>query len=79
METLIAHSPNRVLSRVDDWTNDSFPEDVHMDIRVYEKVEQTMEVVLDGIMEGQGAFQEEGLVANVRLKTYEGEKILLKK
>ena len=34
---------------------------------------------MNGIMEVQDAFQEEGLVANARLKTYEGEKILLKK
>ena len=64
---------------MDDLTNDGFSEDVYVDIRAYEKVERTMEVVLDGIMEVQGAFQEEGLVANARLKTYEGEKILLKK
>ena len=57
----------------------SFSEDVYVDIRTYEKGERTMEFVLDGIMEVQGAFQEEGLVANARLKTYEGEKILLKK
>ena len=64
---------------MDDLTNDGFSEDVYVDIRAYEKVERTMEVVLDGIIEVQGAFQEEGLVANARLKTYEGEKILLKK
>ena len=64
---------------MDDLTNDGFSEDVYVDIRAYEKVEQTMEVVMDGIIEVQGAFQEEGLVANARLKTYEGEKILLKK
>ena len=60
---------------MDAWTNDSFSEDVYVDIRAYEKVERTMEVVLDGIMEIQGAFQEEGLVVNVRLKTYEGGEI----
>ena len=64
---------------MDDLTNDGFSEEVYVDIRAYEKVERTMEVVLDGIIEVQGAFQEEGLVANARLKTYEGEKILLKK
>ena len=64
---------------MDDWTNDSFSKDIYVDIRAYEKVERTMEVFLNGIMEVQGSFQEEGLVANVKLKTYEGEKILLEK
>ena len=54
METLIAHSPNRVLSRVDDWTNDSFAEDVFVDIRTYGKAERTMEIVLNGMKKIQG-------------------------
>ena len=63
-----------ILCRVDDWTNDSFNEDVYVDIRVYGKKERTREMVLDGMNQVQKAFGEEGLVANVRLETYDGEK-----
>eukprot|EP00551_Chaetoceros_affinis_P014532 CAMPEP_0203704204 /NCGR_PEP_ID=MMETSP0091-20130426/45792_1 /ASSEMBLY_ACC=CAM_ASM_001089 /TAXON_ID=426623 /ORGANISM="Chaetoceros affinis, Strain CCMP159" /LENGTH=40 /DNA_ID= /DNA_START= /DNA_END= /DNA_ORIENTATION= len=31
-------------------------------------------MVLDGMNKVQGAFGEEGLIANVRLETYEGER-----
>ena len=63
-----------ILCRVDDWTNDSFQEDVYVDIRAYGKSERTREMVLDGMNQVQNAFGEEGLVANVRLETYDGEK-----
>lgn len=63
-----------ILSRVDDWTSDSFHEDVYVDIRAYGKQERTREVVLDGMKKVQDAFYMEGLIANVRLETYDGEK-----
>lgn len=63
-----------LLSKVEDWTDDSFAEDVYVDIRAYGKPERTREVVLEGMKQVQGAFQEEGLVANVRLETYDGMK-----
>ena len=62
-----------ILFRVDDWTNDSFHEDVYVDIRAYDKPERTRAYVLDGMNDVQSAFSEEGLVANVRLETYNGE------
>jgi len=36
--------------------------------------ERTREVVLDGMKKIHEAFQEHGLVANVRLETYDGER-----
>ena len=63
-----------ILFRVDDWTNDSFHEDVYVDIRAYGKAERTRDMVFDGMNQVQGAFGEEGLIANVRLETYDGEK-----
>lgn len=63
-----------IICRVDDWTNDSFNEDVYVDIRAYGKKERTREIVLQGMNKVQQAFGEEGLVANVRLETYDGEK-----
>lgn len=63
-----------LLSRVDDWTGDTFDEDVYVDIRAYGKAERTREMVLDGMAKVQDAFREEGLIANVRLETYEGER-----
>ncbi len=63
-----------ILFRVDDWTNDSFDEDVYVDIRAYDKPERTRDFVLDGMKDVQSAFGDEGLIANVRLETYNGEK-----
>ena len=63
-----------ILTRVDDWTDESFQEDVYVDIRAYGKPERTREIVLDGMNKVQDAFKTEGLIANVRLETYEGER-----
>ena len=63
-----------ILSRVEDWTNDSFQEDCYVDIRAYGKPERTREFVLEGMEQVQGAFAEENLIANVRLETYDGER-----
>ena len=67
-----------LLSRVEDWTTDTKDEigkeDVYVDIRAYGKSERTREMVLDGMKQVQDAFGEEGLIANVRLETYEGER-----
>mmetsp|Transcript_1458 Transcript_1458/g.1860 ORF Transcript_1458/g.1860 Transcript_1458/m.1860 type:complete len:115 (+) Transcript_1458:110-454(+) len=63
-----------LLQRVDDWTDDSFREDVYVDIRAYGKPERTREMVLEGMKDVQGAFRQEGLIANVRLEVYDGEK-----
>ena len=63
-----------MLSRVEDWTDESFQEDVYVDIRAYGKPERTREFVLEGMEKVQGAFGESDLIANVRLETYEGER-----
>lgn len=63
-----------ILTRVDDWTNDSFQEDIYVDIRAYGKKERTRDMVMEGMQKVQKAFGEEGLVANVRLEVYDGEK-----
>ena len=63
-----------LLSRVEDWTSDSYDEDCYVDIRAYGKAERTRDFVLDGMKEVQQAFAEENLTANVRLETYEGER-----
>jgi len=63
-----------ILTKVDDWTDESFREDVYVDIRAYGKDERTREMVLDGMQKVQVAFKEEGLIANVRLETYDGER-----
>ena len=62
------------MARVDDWTDESFQEDLYVDIRAYGKAERTREMVLDGMQKVQSAFAEEGLITNVRLETYDGEK-----
>eukprot|EP00978_Attheya_sp_CCMP212_P010747 scaffold26169_cov43-Attheya_sp.AAC.1 len=56
-----------VLSRVDDWTSDSYAEDCFIDNRAYGKAERTQEMVLDGMNKVQTTFLDEGLVANVQL------------
>uniref|UniRef100_A0A7S2UPY7 Uncharacterized protein n=1 Tax=Attheya septentrionalis TaxID=420275 RepID=A0A7S2UPY7_9STRA len=61
-----------MLSRVEDWTNDSYAEDCFVDIRAFGKAERTRGMVLDGMNKVQTAFLDEGLVANVRLETYDG-------
>eukprot|EP00523_Entomoneis_sp_CCMP467_P002929 CAMPEP_0168747672 /NCGR_PEP_ID=MMETSP0724-20121128/15779_1 /TAXON_ID=265536 /ORGANISM="Amphiprora sp., Strain CCMP467" /LENGTH=113 /DNA_ID=CAMNT_0008795473 /DNA_START=8 /DNA_END=349 /DNA_ORIENTATION=- len=63
-----------MLFRCEDWTDESFQEDVYVDIRAYGKAERTREFVLDGMKDVQKAFAEEDLIANVRLETYEGER-----
>jgi len=63
-----------ILQRVEDWTSDSFHEDVYIDIRAYGKEERTRDFVLDGMKDVQKAFGEFDLLANVRLETYEGER-----
>ncbi|KAL9183176.1 hypothetical protein ACHAXT_004963 [Thalassiosira profunda] len=63
-----------ILSRVEDWTSDSYHEDCYIDIRAYGKSERTREMVLDGMQQVQQAFADHDLVANVRLETYEGER-----
>ena len=63
-----------ILSRVEDWTSDSYKEDCYVDIRAYGKPERTREFVIDGMKEVQKAFLDENLIANVRLETYEGER-----
>lgn len=64
----------KLLTRVDDWTTTYKQEDIYVDIRAYGKAERTREMVLDGMKKVQKAFEEENLVANVRLETYEGER-----
>jgi len=63
-----------MLTRVDDWTDETFREDVYVDVRAYGRPERTREFVLEGMEKVQAAFGEEGLVANVRLETYDGER-----
>ena len=63
-----------ILQRVEDWTSDSFNEDVYIDIRAYGKEERTRDFVLDGMKDVQKAFGDHDLVANVRLETYDGER-----
>mmetsp|Transcript_21174 Transcript_21174/g.27882 ORF Transcript_21174/g.27882 Transcript_21174/m.27882 type:complete len:97 (+) Transcript_21174:184-474(+) len=53
-----------MLSRVEDWTDESFQEDCYVDIRAYGKPERTREMVLDGMQKVQGAFKEHDLIAN---------------
>mmetsp|Transcript_128 Transcript_128/g.274 ORF Transcript_128/g.274 Transcript_128/m.274 type:complete len:114 (-) Transcript_128:462-803(-) len=59
------------LSRVEDWTDESFGEDVYVSIRAMGKDDRTRESVFEGMGQVRDAFGEEGLVANVRLETYE--------
>mmetsp|Transcript_13362 Transcript_13362/g.17439 ORF Transcript_13362/g.17439 Transcript_13362/m.17439 type:complete len:118 (+) Transcript_13362:108-461(+) len=63
-----------MLFRCEDWTGESFQEDVYVDIRAYGKAERTRDFVLDGMKNIQKAFAEEDLIANIRLETYDGEK-----
>jgi hypothetical protein len=63
-----------MLFRCDDWTDESFQEDVYVDIRAYGKAERTREFVLEGMKDVQKAFADHDLIANLRLETYEGER-----
>lgn len=63
-----------MLFRCEDWTDESFQEDVYVDIRAYGKAERTREFVLEGMNDIQKAFAEEDLIANLRLETYDGER-----
>mmetsp|Transcript_22909 Transcript_22909/g.54027 ORF Transcript_22909/g.54027 Transcript_22909/m.54027 type:complete len:112 (-) Transcript_22909:1178-1513(-) len=63
-----------MVTRVDDWTSESFDEDVFVDIRSYAKPERTREFVLDGLKQVQRAFADHNLVANVRCESYDGER-----
>ncbi|EJK69458.1 hypothetical protein THAOC_09282, partial [Thalassiosira oceanica] len=58
----------------EDWTSESFDEDVFVDIRSYAKPERTREFVLDGLKQVQRAFADHNLVANVRCESYDGER-----
>jgi len=61
-----------LLTRVDDWTNE-FDEDVYVSVRLKGTPERTRDAVLEKCVECQDAFASEGLSANVRLETYEGD------
>ena len=56
-----------------DWTDESFHEDVYVDVRAKATPERTRDMVLGGMADVQQAFAEHGLVANVRLETYQGD------
>ena len=45
-----------ILSRVEDWTSESYDEDCYVDIRAYGKEERTRDVVLDGMKQVQSSF-----------------------
>mmetsp|Transcript_2326 Transcript_2326/g.8159 ORF Transcript_2326/g.8159 Transcript_2326/m.8159 type:complete len:110 (-) Transcript_2326:124-453(-) len=62
-----------ILTRVEDWTGDTFNEDLFVDIRAKAKPERTRERVLESMGMVREAFAAHGLVANVRLQTYAGE------
>lgn len=62
-----------MLFRCEDWTDESFQEDVYVDIRAYGKAERTREFVFEGLNKVQQAFSDHDLVANLRLETYQGE------
>ncbi len=57
----------------DDWTDESFHEDVYVDVRAKATPDRTRDAVLAGMASVQQAFFEHGLVANVRLETYAGD------
>jgi len=61
-----------ILFRVDDWTDESFKEDVYVDIRAKATPDRKPENILDGMQRVQQAFKNENLIANVRLETYAG-------
>lgn len=62
-----------LLFRCEDWADESFHEDVYVDIRAYGKAERTREFILDGLQNVQKAFADHDLIANLRLETYNGE------
>ena len=63
-----------MLTRVDDWTHDSFNEDIYVSIRAMGKSDRTRDTVLEGMNRVQEEFLTVAdLVANVRLETYQKE------
>ena len=61
-----------LLTRVEAWTEEeSFAEDVYVDVRAKATPERTREVMFAAMAEVQCAFAAHGLVANVRLETYD--------
>ena len=58
---------------VQDWTGETFKEDVYVDVRAKATANRTREVVLESMAQVQKAFAEHDLVANVRVETYEGQ------
>mmetsp|Transcript_4210 Transcript_4210/g.6225 ORF Transcript_4210/g.6225 Transcript_4210/m.6225 type:complete len:112 (-) Transcript_4210:173-508(-) len=62
-----------ILTRVEDWTDESFSEDVYVDIRAMARPERTRQAVLDGVRQVQEAFKKHNLIANVRLETYDNQ------
>uniref|UniRef100_A0A7S3K5H7 Uncharacterized protein n=1 Tax=Aureoumbra lagunensis TaxID=44058 RepID=A0A7S3K5H7_9STRA len=62
-----------MLFRCEDWTDESFQEDVYVDIRAKYTTDRTRGVVLDGMANVQKAFATHGLTANIRLETYIGD------
>ena len=62
-----------ILSRCENWTTSGLEdEDCYVSIRAKGTEQRTREIVLDGMKKVQQSFQDEGLIANVRLETYEG-------
>lgn len=56
-----------MLTHVSDWTEESFKEDVYVDVRAKATPERTREAVFASMAEVAAAFADHGLVANVRL------------
>mmetsp|Transcript_10514 Transcript_10514/g.13679 ORF Transcript_10514/g.13679 Transcript_10514/m.13679 type:complete len:113 (-) Transcript_10514:164-502(-) len=64
-----------ILNRVEDWTTSGLvDEDCYVSIRAKGTEQRTRTIVLDGMKQVQNCFAQEGLIANVRLETYEGER-----
>ncbi|GAX27296.1 hypothetical protein FisN_23Lu138 [Fistulifera solaris] len=63
-----------MLFRCEDWTDESFQEDIYVNIWAYGKPERTREMVLNGMKDVHKAFRDHNLIANIRLETYEGNR-----
>ena len=62
-----------ILNRCDEWTTSGLiDEDCYVSIRAKGTEKRTRDIVLDGMRQVQKSFEDEGLIANVRLETYEG-------
>ena len=62
-----------ILTRCEDWTRSKLvDEDCYVSIRAKGTDQRTRDIMLDGMKKVQQSFEEEGLIANVRLETYEG-------